>query len=234
MKKTCIFPSIVVVLPGVLLLSGCASTIAYTYDRSLFRPKPFQYRAVVDFFEDTRTKSEKIGLSPEGTAEIYTTDEDFQPNIPRQASEALAKHLSKARYFQTVSVADVPDDIDTNPEEMKAWADKGTDIVIMGRIKHFYGYQTEPSAMGMAFGAIGALTEMIANPKKVGGKTTYSPIKVVDLRNQKILLEEELESSLDTTVTCYRGQAAYAIDTLKQVNHEFLKKLDKRLSENQL
>lgn len=224
-------------IAGVVLLSvlctGCATTIAYTYDRSLFRPEPFRYRAVVDIFEDARSKSEKMGLSPEGTVEIYTTDHDFKPDVPRQISEALAKHLSKARYFQAVSVADVPDGIDSDPEKMKAWADKGIDIVIAGRIKHFYGYQTEPSPMGVAFGLIGAVAEMVANPKHVGGKTTYSPIKVVDLRNQRIILEEEMEKSFDTTVKYYRGQAAYALDTLKEANHEFLRKLEKNLSEAQ-
>lgn len=216
-----------------LSLAGCATAIRYTYDRSLFRPKPFQYRAVVDVFEDARTKSERMGLSEEGTVEIYTTDHDFEPNVARQISEALAKHLNKARYFQMVSVDDVPDDIDLDPEKMKAWADKGIDIVIVGRIKHFYGYQTEPSPMGVAFGLIGAVTEMVANPKKVGGKTAYSPIKVVDLRNQRVVLNEEMEKSFDTTVTYYRGQAAYALDTLKEINHEFLRRLDTSLAETE-
>jgi len=47
------------------------------------------------------------------------------------------------------------------------------------------------------------------------------------------VFDEELEGKFDTTVTYYRGQAAYALDALKDANQKFLKRLETSLSEPQ-
>ncbi len=218
-------------------LTGCAATIKYSFDKAPARLKPFPYHAIVSI-EDARSVYEREGVFEDSAGEkVYTKDKDFKPDVPVQIASTLAGHLRAAKLFESVTVQTFPADVISNEEAIQGLASQGVDLAIIGRLKHFYGYQTEPNrafSMAGAFGgAIGgaaaAIAEMLVNPKTVGGKVTYGPVRGVDVRRKQVLWEEEVEASFERKEKFYKGQVAYALQALKEANQELVKRLNERL-----
>jgi|GEM_PF-4449680 len=216
---------------GILIFScaGCATSIKYKVDKAQYKnAKPLDYTLAVDIVEDVRPAAEHDGTFY-NTHDYYTTqDKRFKPGVGKQISQTLVDHFKAARAFTIIELRNVDNDLDKNPQEMELLRKEGVDLAVIGNLKHFYGFQSQSPAevlAGVMFGAIGALTEMIANPRTVGGKVEYADVKIIDLDKKKILWQGSIEHEFREKDTFYDGQKAYALRALKETNNKFVKKI---------
>lgn len=214
-----------------LFFSGCASSIKYKFDKNLYTTNnTMHYRVLIDIFEDVRPQEEHDRTFIQ-EKRVYTSgDNMFKGNISQNVTLMLAKHLMKVKIFDKVEVEDVSNDLEQRADEMQSLATKGIDLVILGNLKHFYGYQS-PSYGGLlvCLGPLGPLMEAAANPKTVGGEVEYAGIKIVDLREKKILWRGNINYTFEEKDIFYDGSPAYALRALKEVNNKFSQRVDREL-----
>lgn len=217
----------------VFALGGCASAINYDMKKDMYVSQKFQpYSVAVNVFRDQRPAEEcngKLSLDHKGFA--YTKDSDFTPKISQQISMRFVEHLTKSKLFKQVALENVPGDILKNKNEMETLAKKGFDLLVVGNLKHFYGYQSETMPVAYLFGLSGALLEAMMNPKKVGGLAGYSEVNVIDLRKQNVIWSGEICQEFSQKDVFYDTPSVYALQTLKQANNKFVKQLESVLSE---
>ncbi len=227
MEKIMNYKAILPLLP-CLLLVGCATTTAINYklDNTVKGDKTISKNVVIDVFNDLRSDEEKAGLLTLGKEIAQTKDKDFKPDVNVQISQMITKHLEKSGLFNSVALEDIDDDIDQNVESMTKLTSEGKDIAIVGNINHFYGYQTKPNQLGGMFGLVGTFTEAFANEKKVGAKTEYVDVKVIDLNKQSVVWQGNIEYEFDEKDTFYDGQVIYSLRGLKEANKKLVEKLE--------
>ena len=223
---------------SLLLLScvsfGCASSVSYKFDKDMHkREKPLNYSAIVDVFEDTRPRTESAGYLDGKKDHAITSDNLFKPDIVRQVSDMLVKHLKEANVFKSVEVQNVDNELEKNSVAMNQLRSKGFDLVIIANLGHFYGYQSSMTSSGVSvlFGVVGVLAESMANPKVVGAKVEYADVKIIDLNKQKVVWRGNFDHSFEERDTFYDGPVVYALRALKEVNNKFVK--DFPISDNQ-
>jgi hypothetical protein len=148
--------------------------------------------------------------------------------VDAQISQMLVEHFNKAKLFEGIQLLNVDNDLDTNNDEMEKLCTQGVDLVILGKLKHFYGYQSQGAmtAASVMFGALGVLTEAIANPKTVGGVVEYSDVKVVDVKNKKVLWEGTVTHGFEEEDVFYDGPNVYALRALQKANNQFVQDLN--------
>ncbi|UCD15016.1 MAG: hypothetical protein JSV34_04645 [Candidatus Omnitrophota bacterium] len=217
----------------VLILTGCASTIRYAFNKGLYvSDKPLPYKVVVDVFEDIRPSEERDGTMYKHGVSLYTRDRSFKADIDKQISQMLVEHLEKAKVFNEVRVRDVNDNLEVDIEEMEKLEQEGIDFVITGNLEHFYGFQSGVSGVAYAFGALGVLTEAIVNPKRVGGNVEYSDIKIIDVAKKEVLWRGNVKHDFEKKDVFYDGPVAYVLRALKEVNNKFVCKIKDTLPES--
>lgn len=221
-----------VVLSLFLFLTGCASTIKYSFTNDLYkREMPMDYNVIVDVFEDIRTQDEHDGIFQTNDKFMYTKDKDFKPDVNLQISKAIADHLTESKMFNAVKVEDVDNGLYQDIEAMEILKNRGVDLVITGDIKHFYGFLSGSAGTSVALGVLGVLAEAMANPKTVGANVEYDNIKIIDLNNKQVLWQGGLKHDFREKDTFYDSQVIYALRALKEVNNKFTKKIDNILDE---
>ena len=130
-------------------------------------------------------------------------------------------HLDKTNLFKSVKSKDIGEFSIENGKLIDGLINEGYDILILADLYHFYGYQSGKASSNTAaflFGAAGVLVEAMANKKIVGGRAALGDLKIVDLKNKKILWEGDLNYDFERKDTFYNGAQSYAIEALKQVN----------------
>lgn len=216
----------------VFLTSGCTSSISYKFDKTLYkRKKPLNYSVVVGVFDDARPEEEHSGKLEGKKGYATTSDKLFKPDVARQVSEMLAKHLREANIFRKVKVESIGSNLLRNPSAMQKLYKKGFRLAIVADLQHFYGYQsgeTSRVASSVLFGMIGAITEAIVNPKIVGARVEYSDIEVIDLKSQKAIWRGNLCESFEESDTIYDGPVYYVLQTLKKINDRFAKRFQQK------
>lgn len=221
-----------------LLISGCAANVKYSMDKDIYkRDVPINRVAIVDVIEDVRPTEECEGIYYNSGDLTYSSDKQFKPNINRQASQMLVDHLNKARIFKVVELRDVDNDLEKNAAEMNLLHNQGIDLVIIGNLRHFYGYQSGVTSAAMAaglFGLAGALTEAAINPKTVGGNVEYCDIKIIDLGNKGILWKGNINYEFKKKVTFPEATVSYSLLALKEGNNKFIKKLEEICEERKI
>jgi TonB family protein len=221
----------------VILLSGCAANIKYAVDKKPEeKPVAHNYVVLIDIIDDERPPEEHTGKMTSDTDYMYTKDKNFKAGIDAQISQMLAEHLAKSRIVRTVEVKNVDNDLDKNTAEMEALHNQGVDLVIIADLKHFYGYQNGANTAMMAGvlgGLVGAFTEMIVNPKNVGGNVEYCNIKIISLHNKEILWSGDINHKFQDKDVFYDGQVNYALQALKGANAKVIVKLDEVLDSYQ-
>lgn len=226
------FSKLVTAIFLVLCVSGCATTVKYSFDNSLYRRNaPLNYCVLVDNFEDGRPAIERDGTVYKGKDVSCTADKNFKPNVNTQISQMLVEHLNKAQLFNAVQFKDVDDNLYQAPDEMDKLSKQGIDLVITGNINHFYGYMSNPAAVAYLFGLAGAFAEMAANPKTVGADVEYGNIKIIDVKNKKVLWEGDVKYNFEDKVTFYDSPVAYALRGLKSVNEKLVLTLESKLKQ---
>ena len=219
------------VLFVTLIATGCAAPIRYGFDKNLYRrAEPKSLTAVVDLFQDLRMEDERDGTFSATKRYLYTKDKLFKKNIDRQVSDALVKHLQKARMFEEVAFQDFDDDLFESPEKMAALKAQGFDVAIQGDLYHFYGYRSGAGAAAF-FGLAGILTEALVNHKVVGGRAAYGEVKFVDLNSASSVWQGNFSYDYEDRVVFYGEPPSYAIQALKEINDQLTKKLDEVVDE---
>ena len=222
------------ILGLALSASGCATSINYGFDSKMYkREKPHAMTALVDEFQDLRTQDEHDGTFSATKDYLYTEDKQFNKNIGDQVTDTVVKHLRNAHLFNTVTKKDIPNFADGDIEAMQNIAKQGYDILVMGDLHHFYGYRSGKNAamMGALFGLAGTLTEAVANKKTVGGRATLGDVKIVDLKNQKVLWQGNINYDFEKRDTFYSEPPGYAIEALKKVNEQLVQKIDELIQD---
>lgn len=217
------------IIPGiflVLFLSGCAANIKYAFDKDLYKKdEPMNYAVIVDVFKDNRPSEERDGNFRKKEGYLSTGNKDFKPEVEKQISGMLVEHLKSARIFKHIELKDVPDNLDLDIDTMQQLQQEGVDLAILGNLEHFYGYQSGSAGGAVMFGLVGVLTEAMINPKTVGANVEYSNVKIVDLKNKKILWQGDIEYNFEDRVTFYDSPVIYALRGLKKLNDKFCLKL---------
>ncbi len=214
---------------SMVFLSGCAAQVKYKFDKDMFvSPEPKHYAVVIDAFADNRPEREKEGkfYGKDGYAVI--NDKMFKKDIPLQVSQMLAEHLTKAKVFDSVKVVNVSDDLEVKPEEMTQLKDAGYSLVVIGKLNCFYGYYSDEvsaSVSALLFGAVGAITEALMNPKTVGGKVEYGDVKIIDLVKGTVAWSGNVEHDFEKKEKFYDTPIGYVLKALKETNNNFSKQL---------
>lgn len=219
------------ILVFILFVSGCASNIVYEVDKDMYASvKRMNYNVVIDVFEDKRPEEEHSGIwmDKEGKEQKvfdYTADKNFNNNVAKQITEMLATHIKEANLFDKVELRDIDKqkDIETLNKE-------GRDIVIVGDLEHFYGFQNKSSSiLGVLLGPISVAIEM-ANKKNVGGYVSFN-IKVLDAKRNKVVWQGTIEDKFEEKDAFFKGPVAYALRSLKQANNRFIEVLEKTMAQ---
>lgn len=228
--------SVMVLVCSMLGMVGCASTTPIRYKVTALptTPIPHGQRLLVAVFDDARPETERIRKPDFGQRDWDTSDKDFKPDVPRQLATALAEHLKRAGVVQEEClIEEVPADLATNGEAMQALAARGIDVVLMGRVMHFRGFQHGMMTSAVFFGLAGVLTEAITNPKYIGGHAAYSPLMLVDVERQRVLWQGDIEHQFDDKQTFYKGHVAYALEALKETNTKVARVVEDTLTGQQ-
>ncbi|MBF0523405.1 MAG: hypothetical protein HQL24_10180 [Candidatus Omnitrophica bacterium] len=188
---------------------------------------PKNYIVVADVFADNRPGSEKEGKLYGKDGYATSKDQMFKKDLPLQISQMFVDHLSKAKIFKKIDLLDISNDLDLKQEEMTSLKNKGYNLAIIGKINHFYGYQSDEAATAVAplFGLVGVLTEAMINPKTVGAKVEYGDVKIIDLDNQKIVWSGNAGHDFEQQVKLYDGPVIYVLRALKETNNKFSRQL---------
>lgn len=103
----------------------------------------------------------------------YTYDNEFTPDMSRQISEMIIKHVNYSGIFDTpVSLAPYASNqiSDTRLDEL---AKSGVDAVMTGEIQHFFGYYDRKLGRellyGVPLGLASAAVTMVASAAATGG-----------------------------------------------------------------
>ncbi|MBF0593404.1 MAG: hypothetical protein HQL22_00395 [Candidatus Omnitrophica bacterium] len=217
-----------ILMLAMLSLVGCASLapVKYSLGGDLYKGSSSGKVLLVSVLKDTRPEAEHTGQKS-GNMPLYTGDGDFKPDVALQISQQLADHLKSSGLFNTVILQRVNDDLDT--EAMQKLSDQGIDYVLVGNINHFFGYQSAVNGAGSFFGALGVTIEAMANPKTAQARSEYTDLKMIDLKQHKILWQGDVEYSFEKKVTFYDGAIAYSLQGLKEVNNKLARQLDEAL-----
>lgn len=212
----------------IFFCAGCATAIKYNVDKNQYKDvKSLNYKAIVDVIEDCRGQEEHEGYFLNKHEFFCTNDKSFKQGIDKQVSQMLVNHLKATKLFNGIELRNVDNDLDKNIQEMEMLKNNGIDFVIIGNLKHFNGFQSQSSTevIGMMFGLVGTLTDMLANPRTVGGNVEYSDVKIIDTGKEKILWEGSIAHEFKEKDTFYDGQNTYALRALKEANNKFAKQL---------
>lgn len=214
---------------NMAVLSGCAAQVKYQFDKDSFvSPEPKKYAAAVDVFQDNRPEREKEGKLYGKESYAVNNDKMFKKDIPRQVSQMLAEHLTKAKVFDKVQVEEIPDGLELKTEEMAGLKNKGYDLAVMGKLNHFYGYysdQVSAATSAVLFGMVGMMVEAVSNPKTVGGKVEYGDVKIIDLAKGAVVWSGNVEHAFEKQEKFYDGPVGYVIKALKETNNKFSRQL---------
>jgi curli biogenesis system outer membrane secretion channel CsgG len=222
---------IAIVIVIALCLNGCATAVKYSFDKNLYRRNtPMDYSVVVDVLEDTRPQAEHDGTVYNKKDFSCTKDKGFKPYIDLQISQMLVAHLNEARLFNSVELRDIENNLHENSEEMEKLRQQDIDLAITGNIKHFYGFQSNPVAVGAVFGLVGVLAEAMANPKTVGAEVEYGDIRVIDINENSVLWTGDIEYGFEKEDIFYDGPRAYVLQGLKSANEKAVYTLENILT----
>jgi len=112
---------------------------------------------------------------------------------------------------------------------MRVLAQEGVDIVMTAQLAHFTGFQSGTNPAGMMFGALGVLTEAIANKKSVKGQVEYRDLRIIDIKQQRVLWTGNIGHQFERQEVFYNGHVAYALEALKDANGKVAIKLNELL-----
>lgn len=217
---------VLVIAAASMFLSGCASAVKYKFSKDLqVSDRCVGECAVVDVFNDKRVEQERQGANRGRDGFSFTNDKNFKPDIPKQISVALADHLQKANVFHKAVVRDIDDDLENNAAEIAALRNEGFQYAVSGDLSHFYGYVSGAASSmtaGVLFGAIGAITEGLINPKFVGGEVVYKDVKIIDLNKGTLAWKGDIEDSFEEKSSFPDGQVIYSLRALKEANNKLV------------
>ncbi len=209
-------------------LSGCATPVKYGINKDLYRDnKPSQHKVLVDVFNDKRPLSERELSVNQDNKFLWTIDKNFTPDVALQASQMLAEHLRATNLFQDVKLEDIADNFIVDEKSTTLITQGGIDIVVVGDLSHFYGFQSQGAEMiaGVLFGAVGVLTDAMLNPRQVGGCVEYDNVKIIYLPQKRILWEGKIAYDFNEKDTFYDGPPVYALRAFKEANNRFSEKV---------
>lgn len=216
----------ILVLLLLPLVCGCVTAPKYpTNELTYSSDVRLNYNIAINTFQDVRPDSERLKDIGHERIGFYTNDKSFKSRLNELVPEKLSKELKKTRIFSEVNTVNFSYDIDQKPAEMQSLLDQGYDLVIMGTITHCVGYQLTESSGGTAFGAMGVLFDAMSNPRIVGSHVEYNPLKIVDLRQQRVIFGEKINYSYETQDTFYKGPYSYAIKGIKGANQKVISTL---------
>ena len=214
-----------------IITTGCGVPIKYGFDKSLYRrAEPKNLKAVIDLFQDLRTEDEHDGTFSATKKYLYTKDKLFKKNIDQQVSDALIKHLQKAKMFDEVVFQDFDDDLFESPGKISALKAQGFDVAIQGDLYHLYGYRSS-SGVASFFGLAGLMIEALINHKVVGGRAAYGEVKFIDLNSGLGVWQGNFSYDYEDRVIFYGEPPSYAIKALKEINDQLTQKLDEVVNE---
>ncbi len=217
---------------SLMFLGGCASSINYKIDRSDFKGISSNKVIAIGIFKDQRPEIEHKGEKGAFVRTYRSGDKDFKKDIPLQIGEMLVKHVEQSGLFNHVLLRDLKDDFYLDPQEVNQLIDQGVDIVVIGRLGHFYAFQDMPNAGLSMFGLVGALTDMAINKKSVGAGVEYSDLKVIDLKTLAVIWEGNIDYHFDDIVGSPAASAYYWRKALREANNRFVQKLDEVVLKN--
>ena len=216
-------------LLGVVLLSGCARAITYRLPPSALVPRgPAPYRLLVDIFPDDRPTRERVPqpatAPPEGTRpDRVSSDRHFTRDIPRQIAERIAAHLSQSPLVRTARVEDGEEELERRPDQMRALAARGVDVVLTGRLAHFVGVDRGGHLIGRMPGFAGAPTAAVANPKAARGHAEYRDVKIIDVIHQRVLWQGTITRTIERPDAVFSGgPSASALEALREANEQLV------------
>lgn len=210
-----------------VFLSGCAGApLKYSFKENIFKSEPpLTHNIAIGLFEDIRPQEEHDASLRPKSLNAYTDDKILPSNVNREVCSLLAEHLKESKLANSSEIKELSDDIDKNIGQMELLKKDGIDIIIIGKLKHFYGYQEALPDGICCFGALGVLVEASSNPKTVGGKVEYTSVKFIDVGKKRVLWEGNFEYSFEKEEKWYKGAPAYALVALKEINNKLAEKL---------
>lgn len=133
-----------------------------------------------------------MGISPKvvsrgGTAWFHNSDRNYKKgSIPKRISEAVAKHLSASKLFQSVS---------SSPTRTQ------TDLVLQGALEKFEAFKEIPPAnmtwvAQRGFGLLGALATAGVQ-SNYEATTKLSDLQLIEVSTSAVLWQGEVEGRLN-------------------------------------
>lgn len=192
-------------LLAVVLVVGCsAAPLTYsTKERRLYMPQEtIPYKVAVVNFPDVRPVEEKDRskrqVSNDESAGDYSDDTDFKnPDIGHGLAFMTARHLNEAGLFDSATHVNIDrKTAESNPrcEELK-----GYDAVLVGDVKHFWGYYHKSIFRRIFFLPLGGSGYFIDNAigTPVKGGAEFSNVKLISTKNGEVLYQGSLVSDFD-------------------------------------
>lgn len=189
-------------------------------------PRTIDKKLAVIIFDDARPA---IEISARARSEAlvekstyYTEDEPYTidrskdtATVAQQISKAIAKHFAYCNLFKKADYVSIKASDISEAKNTKTL--KKHDLVMMGTIKHYYGFYKTAGEInnnavaggmaacavgGAAGGAIGGLVaydQERAVPKKLEGYTQLTDIKLIDLASGKTIWTGEVKEHFKET-----------------------------------
>lgn len=215
--------SVVMLLAVIVFLSGCAYPLKYGLNqRDIIVSKAIlPLKVQVAEFTDTRDPEERdksARMQKEYTdLGDYTYDRDFRGEIAKEISRMLVKHLNYSEIFKSVALGDYTSD-EVSESKLDSLNLMGVDAVLLGGIKHFYGYYDRNIGReilyGLPFGIFTAYCNlMIAEMVDSWTDIAVGLIAYVSVVTGGVFLVEYLESLHKRDIEYRAELRAKLIDT---------------------
>ena len=212
----------------VILSTGCASTnLKYPVNKDAYQPaSTFPYKVVISSFEDKRPEEERDPNIGHERIGYYSNDKSFRGNVGMLVANSLATHMIGTHLFHEVSVRELDRNLENHPGQMATLNREGYDLAILGTVAHCVGYYLTDSPPITEFGLVGAIYDTTKNKRTVGSYAQYFPVKVIDLKHQKVILEDKYQYQHEEAKHIYDTPYKYAEQGVREVNNRFIKELE--------
>lgn len=245
-----------IIVVSVFLISPQIYAVEVNYDLDSKKiektPVSVSKKLAVIVFDDMRPDIERSAKARLENiiedANFYTEDHAYLKNddkkqkydVSQQVSRMIAQHLNQRGLFLKTDFIDArsTEFLDKNKKELF----EEYDLVLTGKIKHYYGFckmigdiKDDGAAValllggGLLGGALGVVTEQgeyEALPKKIEGYTALTEIKLVDLKSGRILWSGEAVNRFKDTKSKYASSMyKEAHSSLRNAVDELIEKL---------
>ncbi len=142
-----------------VFLSGCGGgyKIQYSLNENdlIMSQSALPLKVCVAKFTDNRPPEDrqKVARKDKKYSDVgdYTYDEGFEGEVSQEITNMIVKHLNYSGVFKHVSVAPSTSEA-VSQTTLDAMRNKGFDAVMVGEIKHFYGYYDNHGIRQLLYG----------------------------------------------------------------------------------